>query len=112
MQSKQANGTCDFFFVFFFFNPKLKKKYKIYKIYKRHKITKKGDANVVLYCGGRPLWASNTYRYGTPRVFIMQNDGNLVLYTTRRSVWDSQGRTKNVRRSLRQSAPYFKKNKI
>ena len=38
-----------------------------------------GDGNLVLYEGGNPLWASNTW--GQPvGVCIMQGDGNLVIY--------------------------------
>jgi hypothetical protein len=37
-----------------------------------------GDGNLVVYCGGTPRWASNTF--GTPGYAVFQGDGNLVVY--------------------------------
>lgn len=37
------------------------------------------DGNLVLYAGGRPLWASGTWGRGVGRT-VMQGDGNLVVY--------------------------------
>ena len=50
----------------------------------RYTFVYQGDGNLVLYEGGNPLWASNTW--GQPvGVCIMQGDGNLVDLRPRRS---------------------------
>jgi len=46
------------------------------------------DGNLVLYDGGSPIWASNTF--GSPGFAIMQLDGNFVVYDAGGTpVWDS-----------------------
>lgn len=44
----------------------------------RFRAVVQGDGNVVIYDGGRPLWASGTQ--GSGAVLAVQSDGNLVLY--------------------------------
>jgi hypothetical protein len=45
------------------------------------------DGNVVLYEGGRAIWATHTAGQDTA-LFAMQTDGNLVLYAPGgRAVW-------------------------
>ncbi|KAK1265031.1 hypothetical protein QJS04_geneDACA021315 [Acorus gramineus] len=48
------------------------------------------DCNLVLYDGGRAIWASNTNGRGSSCVLRMQYDGNLVIYASgERAVWAS-----------------------
>lgn len=48
------------------------------------------DANVVLYHGADPLWASNTWQRCTPGHLTMQRDGNLVAHDSRgRAYWST-----------------------
>jgi Common central domain of tyrosinase len=55
----------------------------------RYRFVYQGDGNLVLYDGGRALWASGTN--GRPvGVCIMQGDGNVVVYGRRgEAIWDS-----------------------
>jgi hypothetical protein len=47
---------------------------------RRYRFIYQGDGNLVLYDGGRPIWASGTAGR-MAGVCIMQGDGNLVIYT-------------------------------
>jgi hypothetical protein len=46
-----------------------------------YRLCHQGDANIVLYTGSTPLWASNTVNRATPGRFVIQGDGNLVAYS-------------------------------
>ena len=46
------------------------------------------DGNLVLYAGGRPVFATATFG-GADSVFVAQADGNLVVYDGGRAVWAS-----------------------
>ncbi|KAK1298243.1 hypothetical protein QJS10_CPB14g01270 [Acorus calamus] len=49
------------------------------------------DCNLVLFDGGRAIWASNTAGQGSSCVLTMQYDANLVIYNTAGSpVWSSK----------------------
>ncbi|HYA44095.1 MAG TPA: peptidoglycan-binding protein [Acidimicrobiales bacterium] len=52
------------------------------------RLAMQADGNLVLYCEGRPLWASNTAKH-PGAVLAMQGDGNLVVYEGNRPIWSS-----------------------
>ncbi|KAK1312662.1 hypothetical protein QJS10_CPA07g00494 [Acorus calamus] len=53
-----------------------------------YKFIMQSDCNLVLYDGGRAIWASNTNGKGSSCVLRMQYDGNLVIYAAgERAVW-------------------------
>ncbi len=60
----------------------------IYSANGRFRLIYQLDGNLVLYDGGSPIWASNTF--GDPGFAIMQLDGNFVVYDAGGTpVWDS-----------------------
>ena len=44
----------------------------------KFQVIMQSDGNLVLYCKGKPIWASNTMHKGA--YAVMQTDGNLVVY--------------------------------
>jgi hypothetical protein len=55
----------------------------------RYRFVYQSDGNLVLYRGGTPLWASNTYGSAVGTC-IMQGDGNLVIYLpNQKPIWSS-----------------------
>ncbi|XP_020104167.1 mannose-specific lectin-like [Ananas comosus] len=58
--------------------------------YGAYRFTMQTDCNLVLYDGGSPVWASQTYHKGTGCALKMQSDGNLVIYDSSGSpLWAS-----------------------
>lgn len=47
---------------------------------KAYNLAMQNDGNLVIYKGGSPLWASNTFQSNGKNRLIMQSDGNLVIY--------------------------------
>ena len=72
-----------------------------------------GDGNLVLYEGGKPMWASDTSgrsaecdNLGCKAQF--QTDGNLVIYVGGKPIWASHTAGKGVTFTFEKDAPFIR----
>lgn len=55
----------------------------------RYAAVMQGDCNFVVYGGGGPVWASNTWKSNGDCALVVQGDGNLVIYNSGTAIWSS-----------------------